>query len=148
MPGVTPIEHTHARMSERAPFVDREKLLRVLRHAARAGRAVTYGQVLAYFGKAVGSANVAALCRELGPICARNREVGEPELAVLVVRKADGVPGEGFFHALRNRGDYHGPSRGPEAEAFARAEQARVFAHFAALPAGPGDFEEPEYGRD
>jgi hypothetical protein len=132
----------------RPPFVDRDTLMRVLRHAARAGRPVTYGQVLAYFGKQVGSANVAALCRELGPICERNRRAGEPELAVLVVRKADGLPGEGFFTALRNRGDYHGPSDGAQAHAFVQAEQARVFAHFAALPAGPGDFEEPKLGRD
>ena len=36
----------------------------------------------------------------LGPVCERNRARGEPELAVLVVRKSDRLPGEGFFHSL------------------------------------------------
>ena len=72
-----------------------------------------------------------ALCRDLGAVCERNRARGEPELAVLVVRKADRLPGEGFFHSLWRDGAYDGPATGPAAAAFIRRETERVFAHWA-----------------
>jgi hypothetical protein len=74
---------------------------------------------------------VFALCRDLGEVCARNRARGEPELAVLVVRKADRLPGEGFFHGYWRDGVYEGPCTGAAAQAFIRAETERVFAFFA-----------------
>ena len=75
---------------------------------------------------------LAFVCRDLGEVCARNRARGEPELAVLVVRKADRLPGEGFFHSYWRDGVYDGPSTGPAAAAFIRAESERAFAFFAA----------------
>jgi hypothetical protein len=118
-------------MSGHRPFVDIDRLERVLLDAARSGRTVTYGQVLRYFDKGVGRGTVALLCRDLGLVCARNRARGEPELAVLVVRKTDGLPGDGFMASEAAAGRWRGPLGGPEAAAHMRRLQAEVLAHFA-----------------
>ena len=87
--------------------------------------------MLAHFGLRITPRRVFALCRDLGAVCERNRARGEPELAVLVVRKSDRLPGEGFFHSLWRDGAYDGPATGPAAAAFIRRETERVFAHWA-----------------
>ena len=81
-------------------LVDIAELENLLIEAARARRSLTYAEVLAHFGIKITPRRVFALCRDLGAVCERNRARGEPELAVLVVRKADRLPGEGFFHGL------------------------------------------------
>ena len=48
------------------------------------------------------------------------------------MRKADRLPGEGFFHSLWRDGAYDGPATGPAAAAFIRRETERVFAHWPA----------------
>src|SRR5690606_21853286 len=121
----------HARVSA---LVDVDALEALLIAAARARRSMTYAEVLAHFGIRITPRRVFALCRDLGEVCARNRARGEPELAVLVVRKADRLPGEGFFHGLWRDGVYDGPASGPAATAFIRAETERVFAFFADRP--------------
>jgi hypothetical protein len=112
-------------------LVDVEALEALLIEAARGRRSMTYAEVLAHFGIRITPRRVFALCRDLGEVCARNRARGEPELAVLVVRKADRLPGEGFFHACWRDGLYEGPSSGAAAQAFIRTETERVFAWFA-----------------
>jgi hypothetical protein len=116
-------------------LVDVDALEALLIAAAQARRSMTYAEVLAHFGMRITPRRVFALCRDLGEVCARNRARGEPELAVLVVRKADRLPGEGFFHSLWRDGVYDGPATGPTAAAFIRAETERVFAFFAGRPA-------------
>ena len=49
-------------------MVDLDRLERVLVHAARERRPLTYGQLLAYFGLRVGRITVGALCRDLGRV--------------------------------------------------------------------------------
>jgi hypothetical protein len=117
--------------STRAHFVDIDRLEALLIEAARARRSLTYAEVLAHFGLRITPRRVFALCRDLGAVCERNRARGEPELAVLVVRKADRLPGEGFFHSLWRDGVYDGPATGPAAVAFIQRETAAVFAHWA-----------------
>ena len=121
-------------------LVDADALEALLIEAARGRRSITYAEVLAHFGIRITPRRVFALCRDLGEVCARNRARGEPELAVLVVRKADRLPGEGFFHGYWRDGIYDGPSTGAVAQAFVRAETERVFAFFAARrePAATG----------
>ena len=114
-----------------ARLVDVDRLEALLIEAARARRSLTYAEVLAQFGMRITPRRVYALCRDLSAVCARNRERGEPELAVLVVRKSDRLPGEGFFHSLWRDGAYDGPATGPVATAFIRRETERVFAHWA-----------------
>ena len=115
----------------RASLVDVDRLEALLIEAARARRSLTYAEVLAHFGLRIAPRRVYALCRDLGAVCARNRARGEPELAVLVVRKSDRLPGEGFFHGLWRDGAYDGPAIGPAAAIFIERETVRVFAHWA-----------------
>ena len=117
-------------------MVDLDRLERVLVSAARERQPVTYGQLLAYFGLRVGRVTVGALCRGLGLIERRRAAEGWPDLACLVVRKSDGLPGEGYFMGLRNEGVYDGPSEGPEAAAALRVLQERAFAWAAATGVG------------
>jgi hypothetical protein len=114
--------------------VDIDQLELLLRRAASEGRTLTYADVLGHFGQRIAPRRVFGLCRDLGEVCRRNRTRGEPELAVLVVRKSDGLPGEGFFRSFWRDGSYDGPPSGPPARAFIRDEQERVFDYFA--PAG------------
>ena len=105
-------------------MIDLDRLELVLIQAAREGRPVTYGQVLAYFGWKVTRITVGALCRDLGRLEERRAGQGWPDLACLVVRKSDGLPGEGYFTSLRSEGLYAGPSIGPMAASFVRGRQA------------------------
>lgn len=112
-------------------MVDLDRLERVLVQAARERRPVTYGQLLAFFERKVTRITVGALCRDLGLVCRRAEAAGAPDLACLVVRKSDGLPGEGWFAGERRQGGYTGASVGDEAVRWLRLRQERAFAHFA-----------------
>jgi hypothetical protein len=118
-------------MSGKASLVDIDRLQALLTEAAREGRSLTYAEVLAHFGIRITPRRVYALCRDLGQVCERNRARREPELAVLVVRKTDRLPGEGFFHSLWRDGAYDGPATGAAARAYIRAQTEEVFAFWA-----------------
>ena len=127
------VRRDHARPSggTRSTLVDVDQLEKLLIAAACARRSLTYAEVLAHFDLRITPRRVYALCRDLGAVCERNRARGEPELAVLVVRKSDRLPGEGFFHSFWRDGAYDGPATGPAAATFIRRETERVFAHWA-----------------
>ena len=118
-------------------MVDLDRLELVLIHAAREGRPVTYGRLLAFFERRVTRITVAALCRDLARVEKRHAGEGWPDLACLVVRKSDGLPGEGYFAALRRDDSYAGPSVGPPAEAFVRGRQAAARRWALTLPEAP-----------
>ena len=67
-----------------------------------------------------------ALCATLADVDAGARARGEPELAVLVVRQSDGLPGQGWWIG-EQKGDYAGPWEGPEARAVIDALQRKAF---------------------
>jgi hypothetical protein len=71
------------------------------------------------------------LCAILGTLDEQAADCGEPELAVLVVRQSDALPGQGWWVAGggRNRG-YQGPWEGPEAARFVTAVQAETIAYW------------------
>lgn len=108
-------------------MVDLDRLERALIQAALERRPVTYGQLLAFFGWKVTRVTVGALCRDLGRVEDRRAAEGWPDLACLVVRRSDGLPGEGYFDSLRRGNGYAGPSVGPAAEAFLRSRQERAY---------------------
>ena len=114
-------------------MVDLDRLERALIAAARERRPVTYGRLLAYFERRVTRITVGALCRDLGRLESRREAEGWPELACLVVRKADGLPGGGYFASLRAGGAYDGPDTGPVAEALLHRRQAAAYAWAAGL---------------
>ncbi|MGI9434191.1 MAG: ribose-phosphate pyrophosphokinase [Geminicoccaceae bacterium] len=99
-------------------MVDVDELEKLLVRAASERRTLAYSDVLSHFGKRTTPIRVYALCRDLGEVSDRNRLRGEPELAVLVVRKTDRLPGEGFFHAAWQDGRYEGPATGPKARGY------------------------------
>jgi hypothetical protein len=96
--------------------------------AAKAGTALTYSEVLERLGYAFSRPKMRALCSILGAVDEEAAARGEPELAVLVVRQSDGIPGQGWWVAggARSRG-YQGPWEGPEAKTFIAAVQQETF---------------------
>ncbi|SNB62154.1 hypothetical protein SAMN07250955_10349 [Arboricoccus pini] len=139
-------------------MVEIGKLKAVLERAAGEGRALTYGQILTFFGRKVTRVSVGALCRDLGEACRLVEADGGPDLAVLVVRKSDGMPGAGYFTALRREGLYDGADSGEAAAAFVAARQQEVFAWYSkGRPSArrarraaqrPQDQEEGQDGKD
>ena len=97
--------------------------------AARAGVALSYGELLEQLGYGFSRPKMRQLCAALGAIDEGGAARGEPELAVLVVRKSDGLPGQGWWAAggARSR-DYRGSWEGPEATRFVAGVQAETFA--------------------
>ena len=92
--------------------------------AARAGHPLTYAELLERLGYSFSRPKMRALCAVLAEVDAEAEARGEPELAVLVVRQSDGIPGQGWWVAggARARG-YEGPWEGPEAARFIRQMQ-------------------------
>ena len=101
--------------------------------AAGAGVALTYAELLERLGYHFSRPKMRALCAVLGTVDEEAEARGEPELAVLVVRQSDGIPGQGWWVAggARSRG-YTGPWEGPEARRFIDAVQAETFAYWRA----------------
>jgi hypothetical protein len=96
--------------------------------AASAGVALTYSELLERLGYAFSRPKMRQLCAIVGAVDEDAAARGEPELAVLVVRQSDGIPGQGWWVAGggRSRG-YQGPWEGPEAARFIRSVQAETF---------------------
>jgi hypothetical protein len=107
--------------------VDELEALLILK--AKAGTAISYGEVFAWFGYPFQRFQVGQLCAALDEVDRRQRGASLPELAVLVVRASDGIPGQGWWLS-KNQEDWTGPIVGPEAAAFVRAIQKRAFTHW------------------
>lgn len=107
-------------------MVDLDLLEQRLLAAAAAGQSVTYGELLAFFERRVTPITVRALCRDIGKVDARVMAAGGPELACLVVRASDRLPGAGYFHWHRENGRYTGPDEGPPAARYVAEAQAKA----------------------
>ncbi len=91
--------------------------------------ALTYSELLERLGYSFSRPKMRQLCAILGAVDQEAERRGEPELAVLVVRQSDGIPGQGWWVAGggRSRG-YAGPWEGAEAARFIASVQAETFA--------------------
>jgi hypothetical protein len=70
-----------------------------------------------------------AVCKTLDAIDEAGAAAGEPELAVLLVRESDGLPGQGWWVGQRvMQLGYDGPWTGAQALAFVRRLQEETFA--------------------
>jgi hypothetical protein len=108
--------------------VDADHIEALLQASARAGEAMSYGAVLNAIGLNFSRPKMRALCKLLDDIDSRARGRGEPELAVLVVRASDGLPGQGWWVGGRPRRDgYTGAWEGPEAAAYVARVQRETF---------------------
>jgi len=99
--------------------------------AAQTGHALTYAELLGLLGYSFSRPKMRALCAVLGDVDAQAEALGEPELAVLVVRQSDGLPGQGWWVAGggSSRG-YKGPWEGPEAKRFVARVQSETFGYW------------------
>lgn len=100
--------------------------------AAAAGESITYSELLAALGHQFTRPKMRALCKVLAVIDEEAAQRGEPELAVLVVRQSDGLPGQGWWvgDSATVHG-YDGPWEGPKAAQFIQGLQQQVFDHWA-----------------
>ena len=107
---------------------DAPRIRAILIEAAREGRSVSYSELLGDLGFRFTRPKMRAVCRtleEVDRLCAMD---GEPDLAVLLVRESDRLPGQGWWvggTALLL--GYDGPWEGPAAARFIREQQQLAF---------------------
>lgn len=95
---------------------------------ARVGEDISYARLLAALGLRFTRPRMRALCRTLGAVDRLCLERGEPNLAVLVVRESDRLPGQGWWvGSTAQTLGYDGPWQGSEATRFIRAQQQQLF---------------------
>lgn len=100
--------------------------------AAAAGHALTYAELLEHLGYGFSRPKMRQLCKTLGAVDEQAAARGEPELAVLVVRQSDGIPGQGWWVAGgATAHGYDGPWEGPRAMKFIRQLQQKSFDYWA-----------------
>jgi hypothetical protein len=100
--------------------------------AARRSEAISYSAILADLGHRFTRPKMRALCKTLDVIDEAGRKAEEPELAVLVVRESDGLPGQGWWiGGVAFLRDYDGPWEGPKARALVSGLQREAFAYWA-----------------
>ena len=105
--------------------------------AAAAGHALSYSELLEHLGYGFSRPKMRALCKTLGAVDEEAAARGEPELAVLVVRQSDGLPGQGWWISGGGRTHgYEGPWEGPKATRFIRQLQQKTFDYWAMAEAG------------
>jgi hypothetical protein len=131
-----------------AALADPQEVRLHLIAAAQAGHALTYSELLERLGYTFSRPKMRALCVILATVDEEAEARGEPELAVLVVRQSDGLPGQGWWverarrapgttadcrgqsapaqGGARSRG-YQGEWEGPEAKSFIAGVQAETF---------------------
>jgi hypothetical protein len=115
-------------MSDRAGLLaDPQEVRAILVASARAGEAISYAETLALLGHHFTRPKMRALCKVLGFVDDEAEERGEPELAVLVVRQSDGLPGQGWWVGGAKKHGYVGPWDGPRAVKLIRKLQRQAF---------------------
>lgn len=87
----------------------------------------SYSELLLFLGHRFTRPKMRALCKVLDEIDRRAEGCGEPELAALVVRESDGLPGQGWWIGRR---DHVGEWVGAVALAYVAAVQARAFEYW------------------
>lgn len=105
---------------------DLDQIEALLQASAGEGRALSYAETLNSLGLDFSRPKMRALCIALGEIDRRAKKNKQPELAVLVVRASDGIPGAGWW-TERNDPNYNGPWDGPRAEEYIKAIQEKTF---------------------
>lgn len=118
-------------MSEAGLLADPAEVRAILVSAAKAGEAISYSEILALLGHHFTRPKMRALCKVLGFVDDEAAERGEPELAVLVVRQSDGLPGQGWWVAGAKAHGYTGLWEGPKAAKLIRRLQREAFDYWA-----------------
>lgn len=109
-------------------LADPEDVRAQLIAAAADGHSITYSELLHQLGHEFTRPKMRALCKVLGAIDEQAAERGEPELAVLVVRQSDGLPGQGWWVAGgASAHGYDGLWEGPGAKRLVARLQGEAF---------------------
>ncbi len=114
--------------ADTSALYDVARIRKLLVDAAGRGEAVSYSEMLGQLGFRFTRPKMRTLCRTLDTIDAEGRAKGEPELAVLVVRESDRLPGQGWW---TGRSDYKGEWTGTNALRFVKKLQKRAFDYWA-----------------
>jgi hypothetical protein len=115
-------------MSQAGLLADPVKVRDILIASAAAGQAITYSELLNALGHAFTRPKMRALCKVLTVIDEEAAERGEPELAVLVVRQSDGLPGQGWWvGGVAMIHSYDGLWTGPGAQRLVKRLQRQAF---------------------
>jgi hypothetical protein len=108
-------------------LADPREVRAILVASAQAGQAISYSEVLALLGLHFTRPKMRALCAVLGTVDDEAEARGEPELAVLVVRQSDGLPGQGWWVGGAKKHGHTGPWEGPRAAKLVRKLQRQAF---------------------
>jgi hypothetical protein len=100
--------------------------------AASAGHALTYSELLERLGYAFSRPKMRALCATLAAVDDAAEMAGEPELAVLVVRQSDGLPGQGWWTGSWEKHRFTGAWTGPKARRLIDRLQHEAFRYWQA----------------
>ena len=118
-------------MSEAGLLADPAEVRAILVASAQAGQAISYSEVLGLLGHDFSRPKMRQLCKVLGYVDDEAVARGEPELAVLVVRQSDGLPGQGWWIGGAKKHGYKGLWEGPKAAKLIRRIQGRAFEFWA-----------------
>ncbi len=110
-------------------LADVDRVRAILIDSARVGESISYSRLLAELGHRFTRPKMRAVCKTLDVVDDAAIATGEPELAVLVVRESDGLPGQGWWGGARSFVLGHdGPWTGPVAARLVREQQDLAFA--------------------
>jgi len=129
------------------PISDVAAVRAILLRAAKAGRDTSYAQVLDALGHRFTRPKMRALCKTLDAVDNQATAAGEPELAVLVVRESDRLPGQGWWVGKVQQMGYEGLWTGDAALKFVRRQQQLAFDHWAGKARKPGRKKSAKAGR-
>jgi hypothetical protein len=121
--GIVPVEGPGS-------IADVDRVRALLIAAAREGRAVSYSELLGALGHRFTRPKMRAVCKTLDAIDIAAAAAGEPELAVLVVREGDRLPGQGWWTGVEQHRGYSGSWTGPDAMAFVTSIQEKAFRYW------------------
>ncbi len=99
----------------------------LMQGCARAAQSISYSSALMALGYRFSRPKMRALCIVLGTVDARAKLRGQPELAVLMVRESDALPGQGWWVGRTN---YKGLWEGAAAQAYVRRLQQKTYRYW------------------
>lgn len=118
-------------MSEAGLLADPAEVRAILVASAQAGQPISYSEVLGLLGHQFSRPKMRALCKVLSFVDEEAEARGEPELAVLVVRQSDGLPGQGWWIGGAKKHGYKGLWEGPGAAKLIHRVQRQAFDYWA-----------------